>query len=94
MLKEKYGDGYDAFMTSKLFPVAGDISLDDLGMTDSKLIEYICEETNIVVNVAATTNFDERYEVALDVNTMGPKRVLKFAQNCRQIEMLLHVSTG
>ncbi|GMP99013.1 hypothetical protein CsSME_00046664 [Camellia sinensis var. sinensis] len=51
-------------------------------------------EVNIVVNVAATTNFDDRYDVSLSLNTMGAKHVFNFAKKCAKIMMLLHVSTA
>ncbi|TXG73652.1 hypothetical protein EZV62_002231 [Acer yangbiense] len=47
-----------------------------------------------VLNFAATTNFDERYDVALETNTMGALRVLSFAKKCVKINMILHVSTA
>lgn len=61
VLKEKYGDGYQEFMLSKLCAVSGDIRQDNLGIHDSNLKEAMCNEINIVVNVAANTTFDERY---------------------------------
>ncbi|CAK9179112.1 unnamed protein product [Ilex paraguariensis] len=51
-------------------------------------------EVDVVVNLAATTNFDERYDVALGINTMGAKHVLNFAQKCVKLKVLLHVSTA
>ncbi|KAI7756639.1 hypothetical protein M8C21_021390, partial [Ambrosia artemisiifolia] len=49
---------------------------------------------DVVVNVAATTNFDERYDIALALNTFGAKNVLNFASQCVKIKLLLHVSTA
>ncbi|KAH7835206.1 hypothetical protein Vadar_023828 [Vaccinium darrowii] len=51
-------------------------------------------EVDIVVNLAATTNFDERYDVAFNLNTMGAKNVLDFSKVCAKLKMLLHVSTA
>ncbi|MFS7915402.1 putative oxidoreductase [Helianthus anomalus] len=39
-------------------------------------------DVDVVVNAAATTNFDESYDVALNLNTFGAKNVLNFAQKC------------
>ncbi|MFX6533326.1 SDR family oxidoreductase, partial [Acinetobacter baumannii] len=49
---------------------------------------------DIFVNSAATTRFDERYDVALGINALGALNVEKFARNCAKLEMLLHVSTA
>ncbi|XP_042415574.1 probable fatty acyl-CoA reductase 4 isoform X2 [Zingiber officinale] len=94
ILKEKHGDGFPAFAASKLCPVAGDITYPNLGIQDPDLQEKLCNEVEIVVNVAATTNFYDRYDVALSINVLGAKRVLEFARRCAKLEMLLHVSTA
>ncbi|PKU83254.1 Alcohol-forming fatty acyl-CoA reductase [Dendrobium catenatum] len=52
------------------------------------------EEIDIVVNVAGSTNFYERYDVSLNIKTLGAKYVLEFAKQCTKVQMLLHVSTG
>ncbi|XP_074560018.1 putative fatty acyl-CoA reductase 4 [Curcuma longa] len=93
-LKEKYGDGFQSFATSKLWPVAGDIVHENLGIQDSKLVSKLFKEVQIIVNVAATTNFFERYDVSLDINVLGAKHVMQFAKQCVKLEMFLHVSTA
>jgi fatty acyl-CoA reductase len=35
-----------------------------------------------------------RYDVALDSNTLGPFRIISFAQRCRRLKLFMHVSTG
>ncbi|XP_008801227.1 probable fatty acyl-CoA reductase 4 [Phoenix dactylifera] len=94
ILKESHGNGFHSFIAEKLFPIAGDIIHENLGIRDSDLIEELWKKIDIVVNVAATTNFDERYDVALDVNVFGAKHVLEFAKKCVKLEMLLHVSSA
>ncbi|URE23006.1 fatty acyl-CoA reductase [Musa troglodytarum] len=94
VLKDKHGDGFRSFVTKKLVPLAGDIVQEDLGIHDSDLRRNLWKEVEVVVNVAATTNFDERYDVALGVNVLGAKHILEFAKRCVRLEMLLHVSTA
>lgn len=60
VLKEKHGNSFTSFISNKVTPVVGDISCMNLGMKDINLMEKLYNEINIVVNVAATTNFDER----------------------------------
>ncbi|XWS52865.1 hypothetical protein CRYUN_Cryun11dG0108900 [Craigia yunnanensis] len=52
------------------------------------------KEVDVVVNLAATTNFDERYDVALGLNTLGAKYVANFAKKCVKLKVLVHVSTA
>ncbi|RYQ97838.1 hypothetical protein Ahy_B08g093911 [Arachis hypogaea] len=94
LLKEKLGTKFNSFVSDKLSVVPGDISKQDLDLKDSILMDHICNQTDIIVNIAATTNFDERYDVALGINTFGVKHVLNFAKKCTKLKVLLHVSTA
>ncbi|KAL0928874.1 hypothetical protein M5K25_000802 [Dendrobium thyrsiflorum] len=94
VLKEKYGEDFDSFISKKVYSIAGDIIYENLGIEDYNLREMLWEEIDIVVNVAATTNFYERYDVSLNINTLGAKHVLEFAKKCTKVKMLLHVSTA
>ncbi|KAK9929889.1 hypothetical protein M0R45_026962 [Rubus argutus] len=48
----------------------------------------------ILEKIPPSINFDERYDVALDVNTFGVLHVLSFAQKCLKLEILVHISTA
>ncbi|KNA22758.1 hypothetical protein SOVF_031580, partial [Spinacia oleracea] len=93
ILREKLGADFDCFVSEKVTPVMGDTSYEDLGVDASQLKEMY-EDIDIVVNVAATTKYEERYDVALGVNTLGAKHVVNFAKNCAKIKLLIHVSTA
>jgi hypothetical protein len=36
----------------------------------------------------------DRYDVALNINTLGPQRLLNFAHRCPNLQLFMHVSTG
>ena len=57
VLKEKLGSDFDSLMSEKIRAIAGDTSYDNLGITDHHINQHI----DIVINVAATTKFWERY---------------------------------
>ncbi|KAF6166019.1 hypothetical protein GIB67_012916 [Kingdonia uniflora] len=94
VLKQKCGTSLDSFILEKVTPVAGDISYENLGINDSDLREQIWSEVDVVLNFAATTNFEERYDDALGINTFGAKNVVDFAKKCKKLQMLVHVSTA
>ncbi|XP_027343512.1 fatty acyl-CoA reductase 3-like [Abrus precatorius] len=94
VLKEKLGANFKSFISEKLTVVPGDITYEDLSLNDSLLREEICNQTDVIVNLAATTNFDERYDIALDLNTFGVKHVMNFAKQCTKLKVLIHVSTA
>ncbi|EOA24185.1 hypothetical protein CARUB_v10017423mg, partial [Capsella rubella] len=96
VLRENLGDEkLNRLLYDKVVSVPGDIATDEqLGMNDSNLIERMQKEIDIVVNVAATTNFDERYDVGLEINAFGALNILNFAKKCVRAQLLLHVSTA
>ncbi|KAL1082114.1 hypothetical protein V6Z11_D09G113500 [Gossypium hirsutum] len=94
ILRDKWGSKFDALISSKVVAVEGDISSENLGLEDSKLREEMRKEIEIVVNSAATTCFNERYDVALGINTFGAFNVLNFGKKCDKIKLFLHISTA
>ncbi|PWA43942.1 NAD(P)-binding domain, Fatty acyl-CoA reductase [Artemisia annua] len=94
VLKEKHGANLQSFLAEKVTLVAGDITRENMGVQDYSLCEQMWRDVDVVVNVAASTNFKERYDVALALNTYGAKIVLDFARKCANIKLLLHVSTA
>ncbi|KAG8387509.1 hypothetical protein BUALT_Bualt02G0028500 [Buddleja alternifolia] len=94
VLKEKCGENLSSLISDKVRVVAGDITCEDLGIIDSCLLGEMWKEIDVVANLAATTKFDERYDVSLGINTLGAKHVLNFARKCNKLMVLLHVSTA
>nr|ACJ83307.1 unknown [Medicago truncatula] len=94
LLKENHGAKFNSFISEKVTMVPGDISQENFNLKDSNLLQELYNKTDVIVNLAATTNFDERYDVALGLNTFGAKHVLNFAKNCINLRVLVHVSTA
>ncbi|CAI0553363.1 unnamed protein product [Linum tenue] len=94
VLKDEWGGGFQSFISEKVVAVSGDVSSEDLGIEDLHLKEEILKETDLVLNFAAITKFDERYDVALGTNTFGALHVLNFSKKCAKIKLLIQVSTA
>ncbi|XP_076929609.1 fatty acyl-CoA reductase 2, chloroplastic-like [Bidens hawaiensis] len=92
-LQQAYGKSYQSFMLSKLVPVTGNVCESNLGL-DEDTAELIAKDVDIIVNSAANTTFDERYDVALDINTSGPSRLMSFVKKCKKLNLFLQVSTA
>ncbi|KAG2726108.1 hypothetical protein I3760_01G097300 [Carya illinoinensis] len=92
-LRQIHGKSYQDFMLSKLVTVVGDVREHNLGL-DAQVGDVIRKEANIIVNSAATTDFRERYDVAVDINIRGPCLLLSFAKMCKKLELFLHISTA
>jgi len=55
-----WGADFVSFISQKVLAVGCDVSVENLGIKDTKLREMLLAETDIIVNAAATTNFYER----------------------------------
>lgn len=54
----------------------------------------VTAECEIVINVAASVNFDDPLLDALQINFFGCLRMLELAKECRNILSFTHVSTA
>ncbi|KAJ4823737.1 hypothetical protein Tsubulata_040564, partial [Turnera subulata] len=87
VLKENWSSDFNSFISEKIVLVPGDISLDEnLGVKNPNLREEMWSQLDVIINLAATTNFDERYDIALGINTFGAKNVVCFAKKCARLE--------
>ncbi|KAI9107734.1 hypothetical protein K1719_021397 [Acacia pycnantha] len=93
VLREKWGADFESLIAEKVVAVAGDVSVANLRIENENL-EKMWEEIDIIANFAGNTNFDERFDTAMEINTMGALHVLNFAKSCRRIQVFLHVSTA
>ncbi|KAL9228563.1 hypothetical protein vseg_004127 [Gypsophila vaccaria] len=94
VLKQKMGANFNSFISEKLSVIPGDITYEDMAIKDTQLKDQLLRDVDVIVNFAATTNFDERYDVSLYLNTFGAKYVLDFAKNCAKLKVLIQVSTA
>ncbi|EMS53770.1 Fatty acyl-CoA reductase 3 [Triticum urartu] len=93
VLRSKHGADFNSFITNKITALPGDIIKETCALRNS-MVEQIYEEIHVIVSVAATTSFYERYDVALASNTLGVAHVCDLAKKCANLKMLLHVSTA
>ncbi|XP_015781650.1 fatty acyl-CoA reductase 1 [Tetranychus urticae] len=90
---------FDEFRTTnpdllkKIKPIAGDICLDGLGISQEKL-ELLQSEVSVVIHSAATVRFNEILREAVNINILGTRRMLTLAKSLPKIEAFVHVSTS
>jgi nucleoside-diphosphate-sugar epimerase len=90
-LRAHHGPKFEAFVRGKVELVAGDLTCPDLGLPNDSLQQF--GEVDLIINVAAAVRFDERLDLAITSNTLGPCHLLNFAKRFRNPTML-HVSTA
>ncbi len=91
-LRKQQGPAFDSAIRQKVVAVDFDLTVDRLGI-DPEVYARLAQEVDIVISIAGTVVFDERLDLALEANTLGPQRLLEFAKACRDA-IFLHVSTA
>jgi thioester reductase-like protein len=80
-------------MKKKIIPAPGDLVVDRLGMSD-EVRAMLTSECDIIINCAASVNFDDPLLDAIQINYAGCKRMLELAKECQKLEVFCHVSTA
>lgn len=91
-LRDIHGARFLDVLREKTVAVAGDLTLDNIGI-DPDMYNQMTQEVQIVITCAASVSFDEEIDYALRLNTLGAKRVMEFAKACRNA-ILIQVSTA
>ncbi|KAI8638017.1 male sterility protein-domain-containing protein [Parasitella parasitica] len=82
---------FDSIVKNKIIPISGDIISPDLSMSEQDR-EKITENVNVVIHCAATLNYSERLDLALETNTLGTLRMMDLADECKHMEAFIHMS--
>jgi fatty acyl-CoA reductase len=77
----------------KVIPITGDLTLSGLGISEEEKF-LLVNEVDIVINCAASVNFDDPLLEALNINYFGCLRILDLALSCKNIVCMAHVSTA
>ena len=84
---------FDSAMLSKVKPIAGDLLLPRLGLSDADA-GMLMAETGVVFHSAATVKFDEELSLSLRMNVVGTGEMLALAKKMQKLEAFVHVSTA
>ncbi len=90
-IRERHGDGYEAFMREKIVPIDGDVGLPLCGI-DKGLLRELRGSIAAVVNVAGVVDFNPPLDEALDANAFGAQNLIALAKELGDAP-LLHTST-
>ncbi|CAO3629118.1 unnamed protein product [Cunninghamella blakesleeana] len=91
-LRHKIGESiFDNIIQNKIVPIGGDIISPDLSMSFEDR-EMVVENVHVVLHCAATLDYHERLDLALETNTLGTLRLMDLADECVKMESFVHVS--
>lgn len=54
----------------------------------------VSEDCTVIINSAASVDFNERMDDAIRINTLGPKNLIDVAHHCKKINIVIHISTA
>lgn len=84
--------GFDDIVNSKIVPIEGDIIKENLAIKPQDR-EMLINELDVVINIAASVDFNERICDALQINYFGCLRMMELASQCKNLSIFTHVST-
>jgi HAD superfamily hydrolase (TIGR01490 family) len=85
------GAALDAMLDERVTVISGDVSRDGLGLDDAD--RAVLASCDIVVHSAAAVAFDSPLDTAVEVNLLGPSRVVQALQDLGIAPHLVSVST-
>ncbi len=90
-LRESWGDSFDATCAKRVNVLSGDVTADNLGLSPADLATFCgCD---IIIHAAATVSFDSPLDASIDINLLGPNRILTACQDTGTTPHLIAVST-
>ena len=92
-LRERYGADFEGIARGKITAVAGNVAEEGLGIGEEDA-RRLRENITVLINSAATTTFDEQYDIALRVNTLGALNCVRFARASPRVTQVVQVSTA
>ena len=85
--------GLKELMRTKVIAVGGDLVMEGLGIS-AEVRATLVRELDVIINVAASVNFNDPLLDAIQINYMGSMRMLELAKECQNLLVFTHVSTA
>ncbi|XP_059480684.1 putative fatty acyl-CoA reductase CG5065 [Neocloeon triangulifer] len=83
----------DSRALEKLRLVAGDVLLPNLGLSEADF-EILRQEVSVVFHTAATIRFNESIGLAVEMNTLGTRRIIDLCKQLPCLKAFVHTSTA
>jgi len=93
LLKNFFNISPDGEKLDRFKIVEGDITKQNLGLSNKKYEELLME-TNYIIHAGATTKFDLPIDDAREINVTGTKNMLKFGSLCSDLKQFAFLSTA
>ncbi|MEO5680146.1 MAG: HAD-IB family hydrolase [Acidimicrobiales bacterium] len=91
-LRAELGDGFAATVDGRLVAIAGDVGVDGLGL-DEEGRQFLAG-ADVFIHSAAAVSFDSPLDQAVEINLLGPTRVVEVMKQLCPTAHLVAVSTS
>jgi fatty acyl-CoA reductase len=91
-LRGELGDRFDDEVARRVVPIAGDVGEDGLGLDDEGRAFFASATT--VIHSAAAVSFDSPLDLAVEINLLGPVRLVEVVKELNPSAHLVAVSTA
>lgn len=92
-LREKLREDFISFIAAKVIPVTGDMSQHNIGLS-SQDMEMLIRNVDVVIHLAASIDFKERLDKAVESNVLGTLRIFNLAKKFDHLRAFVHCSTA
>ncbi|EGG23421.1 hypothetical protein DFA_05553 [Cavenderia fasciculata] len=94
VLRERMGqEAADRHIREHVIPLSGDLSKDNLALSPEDY-RMVIERCNIILHCAASIDFRERLDKAIESNLYGSLRMLELAKQLKNLVAMVHCSTA
>lgn len=92
-MKKVKGFAFDDYISSKIIAVEGDLLKEGLGLSKEDE-NMITDNVNIIINCAASVDFNSTIVDALSINFYGSRRIMDLAIKSKNLNNFVHISTA
>ena len=90
-LRSQWGDEFDAICEQRISVVSGDVTNEGLGLSEDD--RHLFTSCDVVIHSAATVSFDSPLDSSIEINLLGPNRIIQLLKDMEVRPHLVAVST-
>ena len=90
-LRSQWGDEFDAICEQRISVVSGDVTKEGLGLSEDD--RHLFTSCDVVIHSAATVSFDSPLDSSIEINLLGPNRIIQLLKDMEVRPHLVAVST-
>ncbi len=90
-LRSQWGDEFDAICEQRISVVSGDVTNEGLGLSEDD--RHLFTSCDVVIHSAATVSFDSPLDSSIEINLLGPNRIVQLLKDMEVRPHLVAVST-